>query len=168
MDVTRTILLLGALSLADVCAASPSSGEIQTNCDITGPDIKTMKTESPEVCATACQAELSCQGWSFISGWNKCFLKSKIASKTDVRMFAGRVDRSSDPAAISLSGWQKDDSGKDFRRIAPVKKSDECADACVKDAKCLAFVFIEGYQVCWLKKTVGKFTDKVFSCGRRK
>jgi hypothetical protein len=33
------------------------------------------------------------------------------------------------------------------------------------EAQCKAFVFIEGYSVCWLKKTTGRFADKVFSGG---
>jgi hypothetical protein len=147
--------------------ASGISSSVETDCDVTGSEIRSLKQASPEVCAATCEAEASCRGWSFISGWNKCSLKSTIKSKTKVRMYSGRVDRSKSPAMISLEGWQKDESGKDFRRVAPVTRAEDCSNECLKDQRCLAFVFIDGYQVCWLKKSIGKFSDKVFTCGQK-
>jgi hypothetical protein len=79
-------------------------------------------------------------------------------------MYAARVDRSKSPAVISLEGWHKDDSGKDLRRIAPISRAEDCSSECIKDERCLAFVFIEGYQVCWLKKSIGKFIEKINWC----
>ena len=120
---------------------------VEIDCDLTGPDLRTSKESSPEACSALCKSEAGCRGWSFISGWNKCFLKSKIKAKTKVRMYAARVDRSKSPAVISLEGWHKDDSGKDLRRIAPISRAEDCSSECIKDERCLAFVFIEGYQV---------------------
>jgi hypothetical protein len=92
-------------------------------------------------------------------------LKKSVKLKTNVRMYAGQVDRSGKTAKLAIEGWRKDDSGKDFKRVAPIQSPDNCKNACLDEAQCKAFVFIEGYSVCWLKKTTGRFADKVFSGG---
>lgn len=161
-------IVAGPLAASGASAApNNESGSVETNCDVTGPDIKSMKQPDAKACLAACEELTTCRGWSFISGWNRCFLKSGIKSKTAVRMYAGRLDRGASPVTVVQQGWDKDDSGTDFRKVAPLSRSEECTDECLKDHRCVAFVFIEGYRVCWLKKSIGKWSDKTFSCGVR-
>ena len=159
-------VLLFFVDTGSVRATGADASLVEADCDITGTDLRTSKEGSAEDCSKACESDGGCRGWSFISGWNKCFLKSNMKSKTKVRMYAGIVDRSKNPAVVLQDGWQKDNSGKDFRRIAPLKDHRECSTECINDERCKAFVFIEGYQVCWLKQSAGRMYDKVFSCGK--
>jgi hypothetical protein len=159
------IIGLALLSLRGQGAEPAQPVSVQADCDITGPDLKSFISASAQDCGRSCQELGECRGWSHISGWNRCFLKKSVKSKTNVRMYAGQVDRSGEAAKIAIEGWQKDDSGKDYKRVAPVKTADDCKNVCLGESQCKAFVFIEGYSVCWLKKTTGRFADKVFSCG---
>jgi hypothetical protein len=57
-----------------------------------------------------------------------------------------------------------DHSGKDIKRLV-LDEAKACAKACREEKACAAFTFIDGYRVCWLKKTGGRLRPKVFHCG---
>lgn len=150
----------------------------EKHCDVTGPDLRAMSVKDVSLCSDACKNEKNCRGFSFISGWNRCFLKKEIKSRHKVRMFAGKIEDSKDDVSgtdkkiierkIIVEGYDKDLSGKDFKKVAPENNKDKCAESCKNDAKCKAFVLVEGYQVCWLKESVGNLKEKIFYCGLMK
>ncbi len=146
-------------------AARGVKAQVTEDCDALGPDLHSFKSSEAEACGAACIKEATCRAWTHVSGWNRCFLKKKVSLKSGVRMLVGQIDRKKDPVEVSILGWRKDDSGKDLRRIAPTTKPEDCSAACLQEALCVGFVFIEGHNVCWLKKSQGKVASKVFSCG---
>lgn len=165
MNLGRTVVVAIALVIGAVVSFGAQVSPVETGCDVTGPDIKSLKQTDAAACQVACENLQACRGWSFISGWNRCFLKSKINSKTNVRMYAGRINRQGKSPFIAQEGWDKDDSGRDYRKVAPLMRVEDCSAECTKDERCMAFVFINGYKTCWLKESTGRWSNKVFSCG---
>lgn len=158
--VAQRLLIAWALTLA----ASPAMAlDVGDHCDLTGPDIRALPTADATVCAATCEAEAACRGFSFITGWNRCFLKSKVKGRHTVRMYGGEL--ADKERRVERAAYDTDYSGKDFRKVAPENDKDACAKACVDDARCKAFVLIEGYRVCWLKESVGRARPKMFQCG---
>lgn len=166
--LVRLNIILALMTMRAQCAnANTGSEGVEEHCDVTGPDLRTSRLGDAKSCQMLCQRDEACRGWSYISGWNRCALKSAIKSKAKVRMYAGRVDRGMQPAKVAQESWDFDDSGVDYRKIAPLNEASACAQACQKEDRCQAFVFIDGYRVCWLKKSIGQWASKVFYCGRK-
>ena len=135
--------------------------KIEEGCDIPGNNLKSSKEKSPPLCAEACDKEPKCKGFTFISGWNKCFLKSKVKTQAKVTMIAAH-----NKDGFKLH-FNHDNSGKDFKNIV-LDSEKLCLDECRKNSKCKGFSYIKGYRSCWLKKTLGRVFPKVFYCGIKK
>ena len=131
----------------------------QTHCDLLGPNTKVLKkVASQSDCHNHCAQHDACQGYVFISSWNRCFLKSSIKRLTQVNLISGLPGQD---AKVDY-----DHSGKDLRQVSTSNASG-CESQCRKDSQCGAYTFIKGYQTCWLKKKSGSFRPKVFYCGRK-
>ena len=128
-------------------------------CDYVGPPIKSSKVSSPQSCLDECLLNKSCQSFTFISGWNRCFLKGTPSRKVNVIMISG--NKSSMPIS------DRDHSGKDLKKIEHIPSAKQCQEKCNDHDKCKAFTYIQGYSSCWLKKLPGKLFAKIFFCGRR-
>ena len=151
-------ILIGAflpLTLEPLAQAAPM--QIRANCDIPGPGIATLKLQSAEACASACQKNSQCKKMVFVSGWNRCFLKAAGKKTFTITMHSG--DHSTMEA-------NKDHSGRDQRQIGNIKTPAACQSACKGNAACKAFTYIEGYATCYLKGP-GKLRDKVFYCAEK-
>ncbi|MBQ46646.1 MAG: hypothetical protein CMP10_04020 [Zetaproteobacteria bacterium] len=137
---------------------------LKANCDLPGQNLKSFNVAKPKDCREACTNNQKCNGFSFISGWNKCFLKVTSRAAVEIRFFSGELGSNRE---VASSGWDIDYSGKDLKKIPYVTDGKACSIACIKDPKCKAFGYISGYRDCWLKKTIGKSRHKVFWCGQR-
>ena len=133
----------------------------QTNCDIPGPALSSQHTKDADQCSGLCQNELRCRSYVFISGWQRCFLKSQN-KVTSLTIAAGKKNDDG-----SITQWDHHDLvGRDMRS-ARAKDVDECGSICTQDTKCVGFAYLDGYQTCWLKDQLksGKPYAKTFSCG---
>ena len=141
--------------------AASNTPPIEKGCDIPGNNLRSSKEKSAESCANICGKDDKCKGFTFISGWNKCFLKTRVKTKAKVTMIAAHKN-----AAFKLH-HDHDNSGKDFKNV-PLDSAELCIEECRKSSKCQGFSYIKGYRSCWLKKTQGRIFPKVFYCGAKK
>lgn len=138
----------------------------ETHCDLPGNDLGgkgggPSAEVDPEACEKRCAGLAGCEAYVFISGWKRCFPKTKAGTKVPVRYFSGEMaGRAVDDAALD-----RDYSGKDLRRVVQVKSGEDCGKECSAEPQCKAFAYIGGYADCWLKKERGNPKPKVFSCG---
>lgn len=154
---------MAATSLFLILAAA-----VQMHCDLPGGNRSHQATVSAEACATACSTDPACQAWSFVGGWNRCFLKQKSAKPVKLQIHAAQIER--DAQGVRQLGkihLNHDSSGKDLRRISTVKDAEACGQLCVEEAQCESIAFLDGYGDCWLKKNKGRLFPKVFYCGLR-
>ncbi|MFK7874006.1 MAG: PAN domain-containing protein [Oligoflexales bacterium] len=129
---------------------------VDVGCDLIGDHLKTLKKDlSKETCQQLCASHRLCDGFVFVSGWNRCFLKKNIQRQVRVRMISGRKNQ---------KGRENFDfSGKDIKQLSAstVKK---CRNMCRHEVLCHGFTYIEGYSTCWIKRE-GDLRQKVFYCG---
>jgi len=107
----------------------------------------------------ACDSDASCRGFTFVSGWNRCFLKSKIARFAILRFVSAAKGGSPQP--------DFDNTRKDLRRVIHLKTPLACSRACGSEPKCTGWTYLDGYGDCWLKSGVGRLKPKVFYCGTK-
>jgi hypothetical protein len=154
---------MSALLLATLLSAA-----VQLHCDLPGGDLSNSAQASPEACAAVCAAEAGCKAWTFISGWNRCFLKAKLQKQAKLRIHAAQVDDDGKGGRqLGKIHEDHDDSGKDLRRVTKVKTAEACGQECLAEPQCQAIAFLDGYGDCWLKKSKGRTRPKIFSCGTR-
>ena len=68
-----------------------------------------------------------CDGFAFISGWNRCFLRQKVSRTVSIRIYTGVLDE----ARNLLSGTpDADNSGKDLRLVPHTKNEKACLAHC--------------------------------------
>ena len=141
---------------------------VQTHCDLPGGDLSNAAAATAEACAESCDAVPACKAWTFISGWNRCFLKSKQPRLAKLRIHAGHVEADGKgERKLGVIQEDHDDTGKDMRRVTKVRSAAECGAECLKEPRCEGFAFLDGYGDCWLKQNQGKTRPKVFYCGLR-
>lgn len=146
--------------------AAWATGAVEKNCDLNGKDLAAKNLPDQQSCQDYCDQEQGCRGYVFISGWGKCFLKSKVVRQSSVKMISGKKDLDRRLGPIEIFD-DHDNSGKDMRRVTNVKDGASCAQECQNDAACKGFTLIGGYGDCWLKSTSGKIYSKVFYCRRK-
>lgn len=131
----------------------------QSHCDLVGPNALVLKNlKKPLECQLECEKNQSCQGYVFVSSWNRCFLKSSIKRLVKINLISGLPGQE--------AKVDHDHSGKDMRQES-ASNAAGCESLCSKDKTCGAYTFIKGYQTCWLKNKTGSFRAKVFYCGRK-
>lgn len=157
----------GAQTLA---AAEPNpSIDLQTHCDAPGPVLKSEKIKDAESCRQLCGDKPECQGFYHVSGWGRCFLKSKASKTTSLRIYSGAISSPKEGVRNVVDAtYDKDYSGKDLRRVTAVASGEACGQECLKEPMCQAFAYFEGLRDCWLKKAAGHPYGKIFSCGLKK
>lgn len=154
---------MNALILAWMLASA-----VQTHCDLPGGDFSNASAPSAETCSASCAAAPQCKAWTFISGWNRCFLKSKQPKRANLRIHAAQIEEDAKGGRqLGTIKEDHDDSGKDLRRITKIRSAADCGQACLEEPQCKGFAYLDGYSDCWLKKTQGKTRPKVFYCGMR-
>jgi hypothetical protein len=130
-------------------------------CDIPKGEMQVLKQTDLPKCKDACSLQAGCKGFVHISGWNRCRLLTLGQPQFAIRF------HSSEKAENQLMKDPKIDhdyTGKDLRKVE-TKDLDLCLEACKNTKECLAVTYIEGYKACWLKKTAGRYLEKVFTCG---
>lgn len=141
---------------------------VQSHCDLPGGDLSNASAASPQVCATTCEGHATCKAWTYISGWNRCFLKSKQPKPVKLRIHAAQIEGDGQGGRrLGTIYEDHDDSGKDLRRVTKIRSAADCGKACLDEPQCQAFAFLDGYGDCWLKKNRGNTRPKVFYCGSR-
>ncbi|RZJ81286.1 MAG: hypothetical protein EOO20_25300, partial [Chryseobacterium sp.] len=150
------------LFLIPLRTASAKTWSTTENCDMPSASLQEIKTATREECQTRCLENEKCEGVVYITGWKKCSLKSSVKKQAKLRFISADMD--------AQHAYQKgsykldyDHSGKDLQRLV-LDSADQCGEACAGRADCSAFTYLEGYRVCWLKKTGGRPGEKVFSC----
>lgn len=153
-----------------VLAADPTPTlDLQSHCDAPGPVLKTEKVKEAEACRQLCREQTDCIGFYHVSGWGRCFLKSKASKTTPLRIYSGVISLAKDGARSVIDAtYDKDYSGKDLRRVTSVTSGEACGQECIKEPLCQAFAYFEGLRDCWLKKAAGHPYGKIFSCGLKK
>ncbi len=153
---------------SSISAASDAKIEIIEHCDIPQNNLKSIKNSNPQDCAKACQDEPKCLGFSFISHWNRCFLKSKVKRKFTIEMHAGQVleNKAAERKMGPISRFA-DSTGKDLKILYGLKSVEACVEKCLARKDCLSFNYMVGYASCVLKKERGKIVEKKFYCGEK-
>lgn len=149
---------------------SPQSEELRQTlnvqwhayCEARGPHYISSKSQEAEKCARTCAQDASCQAFTHISGWGRCFLKKNNQGQVRIRFHSG--ERAADNTFTPQS-YDLDFPGKDLRLVVKIKTWQDCAAACVAEPACQAYGYLEGIASCWLKNGVVPPITKVFSCG---
>ena len=136
---------------------------ITTYCDIPTGNIESITVTTPEACLSLCEKKTACAAATFISGWNKCFLKNTNKKILGVRFYSGIIDRSNEMKVIE-EGYDIDYPVGDIKKIDGLKNHNDCKETCLKEPDCRAFSFIERYNSCWLKNRHNKKQIKIFYC----
>jgi hypothetical protein len=163
-------LLIGVVGFgpADAGLGSESLRQMESHedCDIPAAGFASSKAKDAADCSNQCIDNLKCQAFVFVSGWNRCFLKDSVRVVKGIQMFAGGVERvvGKDPV-VQAFGAMKDHRGKDLRNIPQTRSEESCQQHCLTEKACVGYVWISGYDSCWLKKTKGAALDKRFYCG---
>ncbi|MGE0171264.1 MAG: PAN domain-containing protein [Oligoflexales bacterium] len=144
-------------------AADSETPEIIPNCDIPTGDFASTNAKDPEGCWHACKGIPKCQAFTFISGWNKCLLKTSTKTRTGVRFYSGKYSR--DAKIETEEGFDIDYPGHDIHPTLKTSDNEGCLAECMKNTKCVAYGFLAGYDQCWLKSKADRKQTKVFSCG---
>lgn len=133
--------------------------EVKPRCDIPGKAFESVKNTAFPECVQRCRVLKNCKAVTFVTHWNRCFIKDKISRLVPVSLISGEKS--------SIEQIDFDYTGKDFlKKVA--KSSKQCAKHCQESSECLGFTFIKGYRTCWLKKSKGKFIKKHFYCAIKK
>ncbi len=128
---------------------------MEENCDLLGKNMQSLKSTTMESCQATCIANSNCLGAVFISGWNQCFLKSKVKRKVTLVLKSALRE-----GVIQID---YDFSGKDLRQLDKANAA-LCQLACQQTKECKGFTYLEGYRSCWIKSTHGKLFKKIFYC----
>ncbi len=165
MFIRYSLLLLSLTLLPSAFGQSPGF-ESRANCDLPGPSIKETKTATEEDCQKLCADDAQCKASLFITGWKKCSLKSDGKKTARLKFISGELPEN---RVYSKGAFREDEdyTGKDLERLV-LASADECGEACAKNDACKSFTYLDGYRVCWLKKTLGKYNPKVFRCSIKK
>jgi hypothetical protein len=151
-------------AVVDAPTSTPQA-TLQAHCDISGSGTAQAAPDAA-TCRERCLSHAPCAAFVFVSGWNRCFLKEKAARIAALlRFYAGRIAVDGQTRRVADAGYDRDDSGKDMRKLPHTASAAACAAACLGEAGCLAFAYLEGYGDCYLKATHGIVRDKIFSCG---
>ncbi len=173
--ITRAILAIVATTSMQAAKAQEASGPAATNpthfafkieerCDIPGGDLRQLPLASAQLCARDCSIDAQCVGFTFVSGWNRCFLKNQVKRRVSLQMISGDVRLGGTMVNEVKASADHDHSGKDQRKISPVASAETCAEKCRMDDMCQAFTYLKGYGDCYLKGS-GKLRAKTFTCG---
>lgn len=128
--------------------------------------LKETKAATQEACQQLCAETAGCKAALYVSGWRKCALKSDAKKTARLKFQSAEMGEGRTYQAGSFKD-DNDYTGKDLERLV-LDSADACGEACAKNSQCESFTYLDGYRVCWLKKTRGKFVPKVFSCLMKK
>lgn len=136
-----------------------------TNCDIPTGTLTSKSSSDIASCMELCNKNKLCLGVTFISGWNRCFLKNNNKIKKGIRFYSGIIAAPVNGVRnIVEEAYDIDYPVGDIKKNEDYKTYEECKNACKDYDKCLAFGFIEGYNLCWFKNKHHKKVTKVFYC----
>lgn len=143
---------------------SIAAANVQEDCDYPGSTFSVKPLKTPKDCLSLCNNTDNCLGFVFVSGWNRCQLKSKIFRKVPLTITAGIPDEKQTYEIFPMM----DARGPDLRSEL-VNDVKACQKTCQQEIKCKGFVFLDGYRTCWLKKALKskKPYAKRFYCGAK-
>ena len=131
-------------------------------CEARGSHYANLKVAQPEQCANACADDPTCQAFTYISGWGRCFLKKNNLGHIRIRFHSGA--RQSE-GLFAPQAYDLDFPGKDLRLVTRIKDWQSCATICIAEPKCLAYGYLEGIASCWIKSGAVSPISKIFFCG---
>jgi hypothetical protein len=143
--------------------AEVSQISLKTNCDIPGGNLKSLKGKTAATCKDECELNKSCKGFTYISGWNRCFLKKKVSKQVTLRITSGYLDENRKPKIMKDTDFK----GHDLKSLNGIKSAKECAQKCKTTNECIGFAYLDGYNTCWVKDEIKIETahKKIFYCG---
>lgn len=156
--------LLIFLGLYLISPAAQGATQV-THCDLPGGASKSFSAKDVASCRTSCESDPSCEAYSFISGWNRCFYKGAKQPQVRLRIFSGVISAVDGVRSASGPLADTDIPGKDLRKVIAVNSAGECGVHCISDPRCVAYSFLDGYRDCWLKDRLGHEQEKIFYCG---
>lgn len=158
-----TIFIVCSFFISLMLFAQLSEIETVPNCDIPGGNLESLKGKTVESCKIACEKNKSCKGFSYISGWNHCFLKSKVNKQVTLKIISGYLDENRNPRILTDTDFK----GHDLKSLNGIETATECANKCKTNKECIGFAYLDGYNTCWIKDKIRIETahKKVFYCG---
>jgi len=108
--------------------------------------------------------ETECKAFSYVSGWNRCFLKSKFTQEIPLKIYSGTYNGE---VTKLPEGYNIDYPPGDFLRLENIMTPLECKNRCLLNEKCKAFSYLDAYKSCFLKNKLSAKQDKIFSCGKK-
>lgn len=135
-------------------------------CDIPAPDLAAAPAESAEACEARCRERADCQGYTFVSGWDRCKLEAG-GKPIGVRMTAARL-QPGENRQLGPPQADHDHTGKDLEpQPRDLPSAEACATACLGEVRCQGYVYVEGYRACWFKAADAPLQQKRFTCALR-
>lgn len=132
--------------------------------DVYGFDLENMpvRNVSLDDCEASCQANSSCEAYTYNLARKACFLKSGgrtvLSNALSVTGYKAELESSLIKSPFTIME-RTDIPGGDYRKLSLTDFSD-CLRACESDRSCEAFTFVKKMSVCWLKNSVS--TPTVF------
>lgn len=118
---------------------------LEAGVDRLGGDFGSLSVTSADECAVACARTSQCVSWTQLNG--TCFLKNSVPNGTVGTCPActsGVLSRGFEPDTDRIGG--------DYSTLSNISTREQCAAACVRDARCAAFTHL-GLS-CYLKDSV--------------
>jgi hypothetical protein len=152
-----------------VASTKSMDSTIREHCDYPLGEVDSKPAKDSAVCLDLCQKNTACRAFTFISGWNRCLMRSKLNLKNGVIMHGGSYlpkESSSPVREVVTYGPGFDHRGKDLLKVPSSPTEVACQASCKAHSSCVGYVWISGYNDCWLKKTHGEPLAKKFYCGQ--
>lgn len=161
-EVSREGMISGIKTDLRSAHDRPAAPSITTypNLDLSGTDYANYKGMDLDRCTTSCAQDGQCVAFSWVAAKEWCWLKSTVGrSEARDGITSGAKKSLPQNAAASVSPGRMmtykniDLLGNDYGNYRDVSL-DQCAGACARDNRCVAFSWVESKRWCWLKSSV--------------
>jgi hypothetical protein len=145
-------------------AAPPPDDKFVThdNYDIIGRDAARIEKTDMRACASACERDSRCVGYSY-DKWNRwCFLKETAeALRLEPNTISGlRASLTKLPVAdllVSIQRYRKKAFPVNGRPVQEAKSYAECESRCTREGSCVAFTFFSDEKQCLTLESTGEY-----------
>lgn len=140
----------------------PSHGrfDVEYGFDQPGGDYRNLRADALDDCQDACAADGRCRAFTYNTSDRRCYLKDSERSMVRRSDTVTGIKRGGGGGGSGLSERQGYDlEGGDYTRVR-LDGLDQCQEACRRDRECLAYTWITGDRMCYLKDRIGNYTPR--------
>jgi hypothetical protein len=142
-----------------VLADNATAFQAYDNYEGNGPDFGKINSSDVQACASACQTQAACQGYSYDKRVNLCTLKSSVTMlRFDPRFVVGLHSGAALPPTSELPTEMSLRPGISFSggeyRSEGQQTMDACQAKCESDKDCVGFTYAKTEAVCHLISTI--------------